>query len=43
MEWLQDPHVWTSFVTLAVLEIVLGIDNARALQDGVRGLKVMNR
>src|ERR1700722_3507280 len=27
MEWLLDPHVWASFGTLAVLEIVLGIDN----------------
>ena len=27
MEWLLDPHVWAGFVTLAVLEIVLGIDN----------------
>jgi predicted tellurium resistance membrane protein TerC len=27
MDWLQDPHVWASFVTLALLEIVLGIDN----------------
>jgi predicted tellurium resistance membrane protein TerC len=27
MEWLLDPHVWASFVTLSVLEIVLGIDN----------------
>ena len=27
MEWLLDPHVWVSFVTLSVLEIVLGIDN----------------
>ena len=27
MEWLLDPHVWASFATLAVLEIVLGIDN----------------
>jgi predicted tellurium resistance membrane protein TerC len=27
MEWLLDPHVWASFFTLAVLEIVLGIDN----------------
>ena len=27
MEWLADPHVWASFVTLAGLEIVLGIDN----------------
>jgi predicted tellurium resistance membrane protein TerC len=27
MEWLLDPHVWASFATLAVLEIVLGLDN----------------
>jgi predicted tellurium resistance membrane protein TerC len=27
MEWLLDPHVWASFATLAVLEIVLGIGN----------------
>ena len=27
MEWLLDPHVWASFATLTVLEIVLGIDN----------------
>jgi predicted tellurium resistance membrane protein TerC len=27
MEWLLDPHIWASFLTLAVLEIVLGIDN----------------
>jgi predicted tellurium resistance membrane protein TerC len=27
MEFLSDPQVWLSFVTLAVLEIVLGIDN----------------
>ncbi len=27
MEWLSDPNVWASFVTLAALEIVLGIDN----------------
>lgn len=27
MELLMDPHVWVSFATLAVLEIVLGIDN----------------
>lgn len=24
---LQDPHVWLSFLTLTILEIVLGIDN----------------
>ena len=27
MELLLDPHVWAAFVTLAALEIVLGIDN----------------
>src|SRR6267142_1592942 len=27
MELLSDPQVWLSFLTLAVLEIVLGIDN----------------
>ncbi|MGO9934819.1 MAG: hypothetical protein ACLPV8_23800 [Steroidobacteraceae bacterium] len=27
MHWLADPQVWLSFLTLAVLEIVLGIDN----------------
>lgn len=27
LELLADPHVWLSFATLAVLEIVLGIDN----------------
>jgi predicted tellurium resistance membrane protein TerC len=27
MHLLSDPHAWASFVTLAALEIVLGIDN----------------
>src|SRR3954467_5666534 len=27
MEWLADPNVWASLVTLTALEIVLGIDN----------------
>ena len=27
MDWLSDPDIWLSFVTLTVLEIVLGIDN----------------
>ncbi len=27
MELLADPQVWVSFLTLAFLEIVLGIDN----------------
>ncbi|TLZ32397.1 MAG: TerC family protein, partial [Gammaproteobacteria bacterium] len=24
---LTDPHVWLAFITLSLLEIVLGIDN----------------
>ena len=27
MEWLTDPQAWTAFAALALLEIVLGIDN----------------
>jgi predicted tellurium resistance membrane protein TerC len=27
MDWLSDPNTWISFITLAVLEVVLGIDN----------------
>jgi predicted tellurium resistance membrane protein TerC len=27
MPWLTDPQVWIAFVTLVVLELVLGIDN----------------
>lgn len=27
MEWLANPEIWISLVTLTVLEIVLGIDN----------------
>jgi predicted tellurium resistance membrane protein TerC len=27
MNWLTDPHIWASLVTLTALEIVLGIDN----------------
>lgn len=27
MDWLTNPQVWIGFVTLTVLEIVLGIDN----------------
>lgn len=27
MEWLSDPQLWISLLTLAALEIVLGIDN----------------
>jgi len=27
MEWLTDPQLWIAFITLTVLELVLGIDN----------------
>ena len=27
MEWLADPATWTAFITLFVLEVVLGVDN----------------
>jgi predicted tellurium resistance membrane protein TerC len=27
MDWLSDPNIWISFITLAVLEVVLGLDN----------------
>ncbi len=27
MEWLSDPNIWIGFLTLTILEIVLGIDN----------------
>jgi predicted tellurium resistance membrane protein TerC len=27
MEWLSDPEIWASLLTLIVMEIVLGIDN----------------
>ncbi|MDQ0315926.1 TerC family protein [Amorphus orientalis] len=27
MEWIADPQIWASLVTLTVMEIVLGIDN----------------
>ena len=27
MQWITDPNIWISLVTLTVLEIVLGIDN----------------
>ena len=27
MEWLLNPEIWISLITLTVLEIVLGIDN----------------
>ncbi|NDA48533.1 MAG: hypothetical protein EBY21_14920, partial [Alphaproteobacteria bacterium] len=27
MDWLVDPNIWLSFLTLTLLEIILGIDN----------------
>jgi predicted tellurium resistance membrane protein TerC len=27
MDWLFDPNIWSAFVTLTTLEIVLGVDN----------------
>jgi predicted tellurium resistance membrane protein TerC len=27
MDWLLDPQIWIAFLTLTVLEVVLGIDN----------------
>ncbi len=27
MDWISDPQVWAGFLTLTVLEIVLGVDN----------------
>jgi predicted tellurium resistance membrane protein TerC len=27
VEWLNDPQIWASLLTLTALEIVLGIDN----------------
>ena len=27
MEWVSDPAIWASLLTLTMLEIVLGIDN----------------
>ena len=27
MDWITDPQIWISLLTLTALEIVLGIDN----------------
>ncbi|HEV7866951.1 MAG TPA: TerC family protein [Chthoniobacteraceae bacterium] len=27
MEWITDPNIWISLITLTILEIVLGVDN----------------
>jgi predicted tellurium resistance membrane protein TerC len=43
MIWLADPQIWASFVTLAALEIVLGIDNLVFLSLLVGRLPVRQR
>jgi len=43
MQWLADPQVWLSFLTLAVLEIVLGIDNVIFLSMLVERLPARRR
>ena len=30
MDWLTDPGLWASLLTLTTLEIVLGVDNLLA-------------
>lgn len=27
MDWLTNPEIWLAFLTLTVLEVVLGVDN----------------
>ena len=27
MDWIANPEIWVSLLTLTVLEIILGIDN----------------
>ena len=27
MEWIADPTAWAGFLTLVILELILGIDN----------------
>ncbi len=27
IDWLTNPDVWASFITLSAMEVVLGIDN----------------
>jgi predicted tellurium resistance membrane protein TerC len=45
MEWLSDPQIWASLLTLVALEIVLGIDNIVfvAILAGRLPAKLQNR
>jgi predicted tellurium resistance membrane protein TerC len=45
MEWLSDPQIWASLLTLIALEIVLGIDNIVfvAILAGQLPTKLQNR
>jgi predicted tellurium resistance membrane protein TerC len=43
MEWLTDPQAWIGFLTLTVLEIVLGIDNVVFISILVGKLPVAQR
>src|ERR1700691_2457459 len=43
MDLLADPQVWVSFLTLVMLEIVLGIDNIIILSVLVERLPKMQR
>jgi predicted tellurium resistance membrane protein TerC len=45
MEWLSDPQIWASLLTLIALEIVLGIDNIVfvAILAGRLPAKLQNR
>lgn len=43
MEWLWDINIWSSLLTLTVLEIVLGIDNIVFITLLVRKLPVHQR
>src|SRR4051812_2050484 len=43
MEWLSDPQAWVGFLTLTVLEIVLGIDNVVFISILVGKLPVAQR
>ena len=38
MEWLANPDMWAAFLTLAALEIVLGIDNLIFISIATSGL-----
>lgn len=43
MQWLVDPGIWASFISLTALEIVLGIDNVVFIALVVQHLKSEER